>query len=122
MKIQLFPLVAGALLSVAAATSVHATPAADQWVAESRATLQARVAEAGLADDGKAVTIRVKAVRDHKDYAPSVKQSSGSTDYDAAVRAALKGVRLPAPPAELNGRSVAFTLGEPASGTSAGQP
>jgi hypothetical protein len=118
MKTQLITLAAGLLLSTASATAANATPASDQWVADASVALQARVADAGLADDGKAVVIRIKAVRDYKDYAPSVKESSGSADYDQAVRNALKGVRLPAPPNELSGRAVAFTLGQPVAGAS----
>lgn len=119
MKTQLTSLAAGLLLSAALGAAAHASPASDQWVADARTALQSRVADAGLADDGKAVVIRIKAVRDYKDYAPAVKETSGSSDYDKAVRDALKGVRLPAPPSELSGRTVAFTLGQPATGASA---
>lgn len=119
MKTQLTTLAAGLLLSAALGAAAHASPASDRWVADASAALQARVAQAGLADDGKAVTIRIKAVRDYREYSPRVKESSGSTDYDNAVRDALKGVRLPVPPTELTGRAVAFTLGQPATGASA---
>ena len=120
MKTQRLSLAAGALLSVASLTSAFAATAADRWIADSRAALQARVAEAGLADDGKAVAIRIKATSDDKRYAPKVERSSGSADYDVAVRDALKGVKLTAPPVELNGRGVTFTLGQPAAGAANG--
>lgn len=120
MKTQLLSLAAGALLSAASLTAAFAATAADRWISDSRAALQARVAEAGLADDGKAVAIRIKATGDDKRYAPTIERSSGSADYDLAVRGALKGVKLPAPPVELNGRRVTFTLGQPAAGAANG--
>lgn len=120
MKTQLLGLAAGALLSVAAASTALAATAADRWIAEATAKLQARVAEAGLADDGKAVGIRIKATSDDKRYAPSVARTSGSADFDNAVREALDGVKLPAPPVELNGRGVTFTLGQATDGAHSG--
>lgn len=120
MKTQLIALAAGALLSAASLTSAYAATASDRWIVEARAALQAKVAEAGLADDGKAVVIRIKATADDKRYAPAVERSSGSADYDLAVRDALDGVKLPAPPVELNGRRVTFTLGQPAAGAVSG--
>jgi hypothetical protein len=122
MKTQLTALAAGALLSVASISTAFAATAADRWIADARAALQARVAEAGLADDGKAVAIRIKATSDDKRYAPSVERSSGSSDFDLAVRDSLRGVKLPAPPIELNGRGVTFTLGAPAAGAATGTP
>lgn len=114
MKTQLLPLAAGALLSVASLSTAFAASDSEQWLADARAALQARVAAAGLDDDGKTVAIRVNASPDSRRYAPSVARSSGSPDFDVAVRAALTGVRLPAPPVSLNGRGVTFTLGQPA--------
>ena len=120
MKTQLLPLAAGALLSVASLSTALAASASDQWLAEARAALQARVAAAGLDDDGKTVAIRLKATADDKRYAPTVARSSGSADYDVAVRGALAGVKLPAPPIELNGRGVTFTLGQTAADPASG--
>lgn len=122
MKTQLTSLAAGALLSAISLTAALAGPAGDAWLADARATLQARVAEAGLADDGKVVAIRIKASESFHDYRPAVARSSGSLDYDAAVTASLRGVRLPAPPIEISGRGVTFTLGAPAAGAANGQP
>jgi hypothetical protein len=119
MKTQFLGLAAGALLSVAAASTALAATAADRWIAEAGAALQARVARAGLADDGKAVAIRIKATADDKRYAPKVARTSGSADFDNAVRESLDGVKLPLPPIELNGRGVTFTLGQPTDGAHA---
>lgn len=120
MKTQLLPLAAGALLSVATLSNAFAATPSEQWLAEARAALQARVAAAGLHDDGKTVAIRLKATADDKRYAPAVARSSGSADYDQAVRGALAGIKLPAPPIELNGRGVTFTLGTVALGPASG--
>lgn len=122
MKTQLTSLAAGALLSAVALSAALAGSTGDAWLAEARATLQARVAEAGLDDDGKVVAIRIKASDNVRDYRPVVARSSGSLDYDAAVTASLKGVKLPAPPIEISGRGVTFTLGTPAAGAANGQP
>ncbi len=120
MKTQLTSLAAGALLSALSLSTAFAATASDRWIADARAVLQARVADAGLADDGKTVAIRLKATADDKRYAPAVARSSGSADFDLAVRDALSGVKLPAPPIELNGRGVTFTLGETAGASATG--
>lgn len=121
MKTELLALTAGALLAAATITPVQAATAVDRWIADSQYTLQSRVAQAGLADDGKVVTIRIKATADDKRYAPKVEHSSGSADFDIAVGEALKGVKLAPPPVEINGRGVTFILGEtPAGGASTG--
>lgn len=120
MKTQRLSLAAGALLSALSISTAFAATASDRWIADARAVLQARVAEAGLADDGKTVSIRIKATADDKRYAPSVARSSGSADFDQAVRDSLDGVKLPRPPIELNGRGVTITLGETAGGATTG--
>jgi len=114
LKSEILALAAGALLAAAAITPSQAATAVDRWIADSQYALQSRVAQAGLADDGKAVTIRIKATADDKRYAPQVERSSGSADFDIAVREALKGVKLAPPPVEITGRGVTFTLGETA--------
>ena len=116
MKTQLLSLAAGALLSAASLAPAQAATAADRWLADARTALEAKVASAGLHDDGKAVVIKIRATADNKRYAPTVERSSGSADFDLAVRDALKGVKLAPPPVELNGRGVSFTLGEAAAG------
>jgi|GEM_PF-1554214 len=119
MKTQLLSLAAGALLSVASLASAQAATASDRWLADARAALEAKVAAAGLHDDGKAVVIKIKATADTKRYAPTVERSSGSADFDVAVRDAIKGVKLAPPPVELNGRGVSFTLGQTVAGAAA---
>ncbi len=116
MKTQLLSLAAGTLLSAALFANAHAATPSERWIAESRAALEASINAAGLADDGKAVAITIKAAEDQKGYAPRIVRSSGSTDYDAAVREAVKTVKLGAPPVELRGRGVTFTLGTASAG------
>ncbi|HYE46418.1 MAG TPA: TonB C-terminal domain-containing protein [Caulobacter sp.] len=108
---RLLPL-AGALLLAAAATAAHASPASDAWIAKTRAALEAKIAEAGLADDGKSVKIRVKLGSAGAD-AVLIAETSGSADFDSAVKAAAKRTDVPRPPSDLVGRSVTFTLGQP---------
>lgn len=109
---------AGALLiATAAVSAAHAGPASDAWLSKSRADLEAKVSQAGLADNGKVVKIRVRLNARGVDQV-LIAQSSGSTDFDNAVKAqAAKG--LTAPPSELAGRSVVFTIGG-AAGTATG--
>lgn len=120
MKTQLIALATGALLSATALTTAFAATASDRWLADTRQSLEARVAEAGLNDDGKSVVIRIKATDDHKRYAPTIERSSGSADFDIAVRDSLKGIKLAQPPIELHGRGVTFTLGQVDTGASVG--
>jgi len=103
---------AGALLIAAASTAAFASPASDAWVAKARAALEAQVAEAGLTDDGKVVKIRVKLGSAGAD-AVLIAETSGSADFDTAVKAAAKKADLPRPSSDLVGRSVTFTLGQP---------
>ena len=112
MKTQLTTLAAGALLSAVLLTTAQAATPAERWIADSRAAIAARLDAAGLADDGKVVAVTIKASEDQKGYAPRIVRSSGSPASDDAVRAAVKTVQLGAPPVELRGRGVTFTLGE----------
>lgn len=119
MKTQILAFAAGALLAVAPFAAAQASPDADRWLADSQAALQARVAQAGLDNDGRVVVIRIKASDSFRDYGAQVAETSGSADFDNAVKTALKGVRLTTPPVDLSGRRVSFALGEaPASGPS----
>jgi TonB family protein len=100
------------------ATAAHAGPAADAWIAETGATLQTAVDGAGLSDEGKVVKLRFKLGAGGPN-AVQIAESSGSADFDAAAKTAARKARLSRPPAELAGRSVVFTLGDPSSGSSA---
>ncbi|MES2033219.1 MAG: TonB C-terminal domain-containing protein [Pseudomonadota bacterium] len=112
MKTQIIAFAAGALLAVVPLAAAQASADADRWLAESQAALQARITQAGLNDDGRVVVIRIKASESFRDYGAQVAESSGSADFDNAVKTALKGVRLSTPPIDLSGRRVSFTLGE----------
>ena len=105
---------AGALLIAAAASTVaFASPASDAWLAKARATLEAQMAEAGLSDDGKVVKIRVK-LGSAGANGVQVAETSGSADFDNAAKAVAKKADLPRPSSDLVGRTVIFTLGQPA--------
>ncbi len=112
MKTEMIALAAGALLSAATLTVAKASPAGDRWLADARAVLEARLLADAVPDSGRTVVVRLNATGEPKSYNPTIVGSSGSLDYDAATRAALKGLKLKIPPAELRGRRVTFTLGE----------
>lgn len=112
-------LAGGLLIAASTATLALASPAADAWVAKTKASLDAQVASQGLADDGRSVRIRVKVAPDGAGGLTIV-ESSGSADYDAAVKAAARKADVSRPPAELVGRTVTFTLGQPT--TASGAP
>ena len=108
---RILPL-AGALVLAAATVSVaEASPASDAWVSRTGAALQSQVGAAGLSDDGKVVQIRVKVAPDGAG-AVIVAGTSGSRDFDDAVKAAARKADIARPPAELVGRTVTFRLGD----------
>lgn len=109
---RLLPLAGALFIAAAASTAAFASPASDAWVAKARAAIEAQVAEAGLADDGKVVKIRVKLGSGGAD-AVLIAETSGSADFDTAVKTAAKKADLPRPSSDLVGRSVTFTLGQP---------
>lgn len=119
MKTELIALAAGALLSAATLTLAHASPAGDQWLADARATLETRLAADAVPDAGRGIVVRLNATTEPRAYNLRVVRTSGSPEYDDAARRALSGVRLKAPPEELRGRSVTFTLGDATAGPSA---
>lgn len=109
---RILPLAGALLLAIAAASAANASPASDAWVAKTKAALQAKVAEAGLADDGKSVKIKLRL----GSAGPSsvvIAETSGSADFDSAVKGAAKDTDVPRPPSDLVGREVTFTLGQP---------
>jgi len=108
-----------ATLSLAAHSLALASPAADTWIAQAHAAFEASLADAGLADDGKAVALRVTISADPDDATLRIVRTSGSQDFDSAAKAAAGKAKLKRPPAELVGRTVTFTLGDPASSPSA---
>lgn len=99
-----------ATAALAFASSAFASPASDAWVAKTRAALQAKIAEAGLADDGKTVQLRVR-VDSQGAGSVTIAGTSGSSDFDTAAKAAAKSADVSRPPAELVGRTVVFTVG-----------
>ena len=104
---------AGALLITAfGASAAFAGPASDSWMAQTKAALQAKVEAAGLADDGRKVKLRLR-LGAAGPNSVKVAQTSGSLDFDSAVKAAAKDTDLSRPPSELVGRTVTFTLGQP---------
>jgi len=111
MKTELISLAAGALLSAVTLTLAHATPAGDQWLAETRVALEARLTGDAVPDAGRVVTVRLTATDEPRASDPQIVGSSGSLDYDAAARKALAGLKLTPPPIELRSRQVTFTLG-----------
>lgn len=108
-----------ASLSLAAHSLAFASPAADAWIAQARTAFDTRITEAGLADDGRAVALRLTVSADPDAATLRIVRTSGSQDFDSAAKAAAAKARLKRPPAELVGRTVTFTLGDPASGPSA---
>lgn len=119
MTKSLLAFAGAAFLSLAANTLAFASPAADAWVAETRAAFEASLAEAGLADDGRAVALRVTVSAKPDGATLRIVRSSGSQDFDSAAKAAAAKADLKRAPAELVGRTVTFTLGDPAAGPSA---
>lgn len=109
---RIIPLTSALLIAAFGATSAFAGPASDAWVAQTKAALQAKVEAAGLADDGKTVKLRVR-LGAAGPNSVQVGQSSGSVDFDNAVKSAAKDTDVSRPPSELVGRTVVFTLGQP---------
>lgn len=112
MKTELIALAAGALLSATTLTVAQASPAGDQWLANARATLEARLAADAVPDAGRRLVIKLNATTEPRAYNLRILHTSGSAEYDDAARRAFSGIRLGRPPEELRGRSVTFTLGE----------
>jgi TonB family protein len=108
---RILPLAGALILAAAAATVAQASPASDAWVSRTGAALQSQVGAAGLSDDGKAVQLRVKVAPDGAG-ALMIAGSSGSRDFDDAVKAAARKADIVRPPAELVGRTVTFRLGD----------
>jgi outer membrane biosynthesis protein TonB len=109
---RILPLAGALLLAGLGASAANASPASDAWVAKTKAALQAKVAAAGLADDGKSVKIKLRL----GSAGPSsvvIAETSGSADFDTAVKGAAKDTDVPRPPSDLVGREVTFTLGQP---------
>ena len=111
---QIAAFVGATLLSAASMTLAHAASASDAWIAQTRAALAEKIAAAGLDDDGKAVAIRLSISGSPGGDSLRIVRSSGSGDFDAAAKAAAKKADLKRPPRELIGRTVIFTLGDPA--------
>jgi len=111
-------LAGGLLIAASTATLALASPASDAWVAKTKATLDQQVAAKGLNDDGRSVRIRVKVAPDGAG-AVTIVESSGSSDFDTAVKSAAKSADFARPPAELVGRTVTFTLGDDAAASGA---
>ncbi len=109
---RIIPLAGALLIAIAGASAANASPGSDAWVAKTRAALQAKVEAAGLADDGKTVKIRLRLNSAGADSV-QVAQTSGSADFDNAVKGAAKDTDLTRPPSDLVGRTVIFTLGQP---------
>eukprot|EP01030_Chromulinospumella_sphaerica_P024964 gene24964-25077_t len=100
-------------------TLAHAGSASDAWIAQTKAAFAEKIAAAGLNDDGKAVALKVTISARPEGNTLRVVRSSGSGDFDSAAKAAVRDADLKRPPAELIGRTVTFTLGDPAAGPSA---
>lgn len=115
---QLLAFLGATVLSAATMTLAHAGSASDAWIAQTRAALTDRIAAAGLNDDGKAVSVRLSISGSPGGDSLRIVRSSGSGDFDAAAKAAAQEVDLKRPPRELIGRTVTFTLGDPAAGPS----
>lgn len=109
---RIIPLAGALLIAIGGASAANASPASDAWLAKTRAALQAKVEAAGLADDGKTVKIKLRLGSAGPDSI-TVARSSGSADFDNAVKAAAKATDVSRPPSDLVGRAVNFTLGQP---------
>ena len=108
---RILPFVGALLVAAASVSVVQASPASDAWVSRTSANLQSQVGAAGLSDDGKVVQLRVKVAPDGAG-ALIIAQTSGSRDFDDAVKAAARKASIARPPAELVGRTVTFRLGD----------
>lgn len=115
---RLVSLTGALLIAIAGVTAAQASPASDAWVAKTTASLQSSVEQAGLAGDGKVVKIRLK-LGSAGASAVLIAETSGSADFDSAVKAAARKADLARPPSDLVGRTVTFTLGDPAANPSA---
>ncbi len=109
---RIIPLAGALFIAVAGVSAASASPASDAWVARTKAALQAKVEAAGLADDGKSVKIRLR-LGSAGPSSVTIAQTSGSADFDTAVKGAAKDTDVARPPADLVGREVTFTLGQP---------
>lgn len=109
---RIIPLAGALLIAIAGASAANASAGSDAWVAKTKAALQAKVEAAGLADDGKTVKIRLRLGSSGADSV-TIAETSGSTDFDTAVKGAAKDADLSRPPSDLVGRTVTFTLGQP---------
>jgi TonB family protein len=118
MSKTLLAFAGAAVLSAASLTLAHASAASDAWIAQTKAAFAEKIAAAGLADDGKAVALKVTISANPDGNSLRVVRTSGSGDFDAAAKAAVKDADLKRPPSELVGRTVTFTLGDPAAGPS----
>lgn len=98
-------LAATALAAVVSLSQADASPASDQWLAQSRTAIQTRLTAAGL---DPALAIRLKVSNDPGSYAVRLADPAASRDTEAAALKALKGLRLTSPPDELLGRQVTF--------------
>ena len=116
---QILAFTGAVVLSAAAQTLAFAGSASDAWIAQTRAAFAEKIAAAGLDDDGKAVGIRLSISGSPGGDSLRIVRSSGSGDFDTAAKAAVKDADLKRPPRELIGRTVTFTLGDPAAGPSA---
>ncbi len=109
---RILPLAGALLIATLGVSSANASPASDAWVAKTKAALQARVEAAGLADDGKTVKIKLRLGSSGADSV-QIAETSGSSDFDTAVKGAAKAADLARTPSDLVGRTVTFTLGQP---------
>lgn len=109
---RILPLAGALLVAIAGASVANASPASDAWVAKTKAALQAKVEQAGLADDGKSVKIKLR-LGGAGPTSVVIAETSGSADFDTAVKGAAKSADVSRPPADLVGREVTFTLGQP---------
>lgn len=109
---RIIPLAGALLLAALSASAANASPASDAWVAKTKAALQAKVEAAGLADDGKSVKIKLR-LGSSGPSSVVIAETSGSADFDSAVKGAAKNTDVPRPPSDLVGREVTFTLGQP---------
>lgn len=109
---RIIPLAGALLIAIAGTSAANASTGSDAWVAKTKAALQAKVEAAGLADDGKTVKIRLRLGSGGAESV-SIAESSGSADFDTAVKGAAKDTDVARPPSDLVGRTVTFTLGQP---------
>ena len=115
MKSHIFPFVAAAVLVAVPAANAHAAPPVEvrQFLDQAAARAEAKLAHAGVRLDGQAVKVRATIGSDGRLNGLTVAESTGSRDSDAAVEAALKRLPIGAAPAQLAGRGVLLSLGQP---------